>query len=78
MSCLSKVGKDVTFCCTKKDGLKLCVINEASTAFATFSFAPQFFETFRVSVGTVAIAALAAAAAAGRKRGKLGAASDRD
>ena len=45
-------GKDVTFQCSRRKGFKLCVINEATTAFATFKFTPQFFETYRVGQDT--------------------------
>ena len=49
MACMNKVGKDVTFQITKSSGMKLCVINEATTVFVTFNFTPQFFESFRLN-----------------------------
>ena len=42
----------MTFQCSRRKGFKLCVINEATTAFATFKFTPQFFETYRVGQDT--------------------------
>ena len=42
MQCLAKVGKDLSVRAHHTSGLKLCVINEATTVFTTFNFGPSF------------------------------------